>query len=387
MAGASVSAPRVLFYVQHLLGIGHLARASRIADAMAEDGFAVTLVTGGAPVPGFPPGTIRHEALPPVVASDAGFSGLARPDGAAADDAFLASRRDRLLALFRQLKPDVLVVEAFPFGRRQMRFELLPLLEAAAASTPRPLVVSSVRDILQERPKPGRNEESAALIERFFDLVMVHGDPAFATLEDSFPLADRIAGRVAYTGLVAGAPVAPSAERFQVLISAGGGAAGRALVTAAVGAARNANPKFRWGLIAGPNLPDDDYATALAQAPSQLDIFRFREDFRSLLASADLSVSQAGYNTVCDLLQAGCRSILVPFEAGGETEQTARAMRLQSLGLARLLPENRLGPQGLRAAIEAALTAPRPMANSLNLDGARGAARLLHDRLRRGRSA
>ena len=54
MAERTVSGPRILFYVQHLLGIGHLARASRVAGALAEDGFAVTVVTGGTPVPGFP---------------------------------------------------------------------------------------------------------------------------------------------------------------------------------------------------------------------------------------------------------------------------------------------------------------------------------------------
>ena len=40
---------------------------------------------------------------------------------------------------------------------------------------------------------------------------------------------------------------------------------------------------------------------------------------------AGLSISQSGYNTVCDVLQAGCRAIYVPFAAGGETEQTVRA--------------------------------------------------------------
>ena len=39
-----MTGPRVFFYVQHLLGIGHLARASRIAAALAEDGFDVTVV-------------------------------------------------------------------------------------------------------------------------------------------------------------------------------------------------------------------------------------------------------------------------------------------------------------------------------------------------------
>ena len=65
-----------------------------------------------------------------------------------------------------------------------------------------------------------------------------------------------------------------------------------------------------------------------------MQVFRFRSDFASLLNGAALSVSQAGYNTVCDILRAGCRSLLVPFSAGGETEQSVRAERLARLGLA-----------------------------------------------------
>ena len=44
--------PRVFFYVQHLLGIGHLARASRVANALAEDGFAVSV--NGDPIADLP---------------------------------------------------------------------------------------------------------------------------------------------------------------------------------------------------------------------------------------------------------------------------------------------------------------------------------------------
>ena len=95
----------------------------------------------------------------------------------------------------------------------------------------------------------------------------------------------------------------------------------------------------------------------LREAPPGLRLFRFREDFPSLLAGAELSVSQAGYNTVCDILRAGCRSLLVPFSAGGETEQTARAERLARLGLATSLPETGLTGELLCAAITKALAA------------------------------
>ncbi|MGO7443038.1 glycosyl transferase, partial [Rhizobium ruizarguesonis] len=49
-----MTAPRIFFSVQHLLGIGHIARASRIANALVTDSFDVTVVTGGLPVTGFP---------------------------------------------------------------------------------------------------------------------------------------------------------------------------------------------------------------------------------------------------------------------------------------------------------------------------------------------
>ena len=94
MTEGRTAAPRAFFYVQHLLGIGHLARASRIARALAEDGFDVTVVTGGTPVAGFPGPLVHHVALPPITAGDAGFSGLADIDGNPVDDAFKDNRRD-----------------------------------------------------------------------------------------------------------------------------------------------------------------------------------------------------------------------------------------------------------------------------------------------------
>jgi predicted glycosyltransferase len=369
--------PCILFYVQHLLGIGHLARASRVASALAEDGFAVTVVTGGTPVAGFPGPVVTHVVLPAVTYGDQGFSGLADPDGNPVDDAFKARRRDMLLSLFAQTRPDIVIIEAFPFGRRQMRFELLPLLDAIASASPKPRLVTSVRDILQERVKPGRNEESAELVVQYFDLVMVHGDPGFARLDETFPLAAGFSEKIAYTGLVAGPEPEPAAENFDVLISAGGGAAGGELARAAVKAAKLLPGSGRWGLITGPNLPQAEFDAIIAAAPESVEIFRFRKDFASLLGGARLSVSQAGYNTVCDILRAGCRSLLVPFAAGGETEQEVRAERLERLGLASTVSESGLTPELLAGAIEAALARPRPPRHALDLDGARKSAQVL----------
>lgn len=357
-------ARRVLFHVQHLLGVGHLARASRIARAVQAAGMEITLVTGGMPVPGFPGAGLDAVQLPPVAAGG-GFAGLLGPDGAPVSQGFLDARREMLLGLFHRLSPDVVMTEAFPFGRRQMRFELQPLLEAAKG---RARVVCSVRDILQARTKPGRDQETAETVLAHYDRVLVHGDPAFAALADTFPLAARIADRVIHTGIVAPEPPEPSPERFDVVVSAGGGAVGRALVQAALAAARMR--PGRWLVLTGPNMADE--ALAGVQAPG-VQVERFRKDFAALLAAAKVSVSQAGYNTVADLLVAGTRAVLVPFAADGETEQAERARRLAAMGRAVVLAEGDLTAQALLGAIETALRGPDPAGMPRPLTG--GAAR------------
>jgi predicted glycosyltransferase len=377
MAEANMTAPRVFFYVQHLLGIGHIARASRIANALADDGFDVTVVTGGLPVPGFPGDGIKTVALPPVVASNAGFSGLAEANGIAAGEDFLNRRRDLLLSAFYDARPDLVMIEAFPFGRRQMRFELLPLLDAIKNADPRPKLLSSVRDILQENRKPGRDAETAALVQDHFDAVLVHGDPAFVRLEDTFPLTPDIASNIIYTGMVAPSPAPEPSDIYDIIASAGGGAVGMDLLVAAGQAASILPPDLRWLLISGPNLPERDFAALAADTPPNVTLVRFRKDFPSLLRGARVSISQAGYNTVGDLLKTDCRPILIPFVAGGETEQTVRAERLKALGLADILPEKELTPGLVAAAVRTALDAPaRPLA-ALDLDGANKTAAII----------
>ena len=44
--------PRLLIYVQNLLGIGHLRRAAGVSRAAVDKGFDVTFVSGGMPING-----------------------------------------------------------------------------------------------------------------------------------------------------------------------------------------------------------------------------------------------------------------------------------------------------------------------------------------------
>ena len=370
---------RVFIWVQHLLGIGHLMRAAHIARFLAAHGWHVDLVSGGPPVENLDIGMARLHQLPAVRASDPAFSDIVDDAQRPLTDEFKQARRDLLLRLFVETDPDILVFEHFPFGRNQLRFELDTLLAAAAQSSVRPVIVSSVRDILVAR-RPLREAETVATVERCFDAVLVHGDPALVPLEASFEAAPRIARKVLYTGYVGGIgrgtdPPAGEGEN-EVIVSAGGGAVGNRLAEVAVEAATSMPHVRRWRILVGGNAGPRLMRKLLGRAPGWVTVEPSRADFRGLLKRSAVSVSQAGYNTVVDVLAAGARAILVPFETERETEQGLRAERLSRRGLARVLPESALNPDRLAAFVAESLALPRP-APRVKLDGEAETARIL----------
>src|SRR5215207_5094931 len=139
MADRSMRPLRVLLYVQHLLGIGHLVRASRIASALKGAGFDIAMVIGGVPVSGFPYDDIEVIALPPLKTAP-GFSALLDAQDRPPSEEAKEHRRSRLLSAIRSFRPQIVITEAFPFGRRQMRFEIMPMIELAHQLQPRPLI-------------------------------------------------------------------------------------------------------------------------------------------------------------------------------------------------------------------------------------------------------
>jgi predicted glycosyltransferase len=380
----------VLFHVQHLLGIGHLQRALRLVAALADSGLRVVLVSGGGPLAATVPATVDIVQLPAIRARGSDFRDLVNADGRPVDDTLRALRRQKLLDVFAATRPDAVVIEAFPFGRRAFRFELDPLIAAARSREPRARVLCSVRDIVVA-PEEVRRREIVARVRADFDAVLVHGDPAFIPLEASFPEARQLADRLVYTGYV-GAAEAPDragdkcrdGRGGEVLVSAGGGAVGGALLAAALAARRQGClAGLDWRLLAGPNLAAAEFAALAQRLPERVALERYRADFPDLLRGCRVSISQAGYNTVLDLLAAGAAAVLVPFAAGRETEQLLRAERLAAKGVVEIVAERDLSPDRLALAIERAIAAG-PARLSVDIGGARRSARLVARLIRLG---
>jgi predicted glycosyltransferase len=381
----------VLFYVQHLLGIGHLRRALRLVEALSGGGFRVTLVSGGEPLPGGTAATADIVQLPPIRTRGTDFKDLVDAADRPIDDALRAARRRALLDAFAYVRPDAVVFEAFPFGRRAFRFEIDPLIAAARSRHPRALIVCSLRDIVVAPEEPQRRQEIVARVCADFDAVLVHGDPAFIPLEASFPAASQIADRLIYTGYV-GTGAAPTgtdreidgANRGDVLVSAGGGAVGGTLLATALETRRRGClADLRWRLLAGPNLPPAEFAALGGRLPDRVVLERYRADFLDLLRRCRVSISQAGYNTVLDILAARAAAVVVPFAAGHETEQRLRAERLAARGVVEMVAEGDLSAARLAEAIGRAI-ATRPVEVSVDTGGARRTAQLLAAMIRDG---
>lgn len=378
---------RLLFYCQHVLGMGHFIRSTEIARGLTN--FEVTFLNGGGIVPGFDlPAAVEVINLPPIK-SDAEFRAL-ESSGEQSLDEVKAIRAERILAEYDRIQPDVLVIELFPFGRLKFAFELIPLLERCKAYG-QTKVVCSLRDILVAKRKQRQFEEQACrIVNQYFDLLLVHSDPRVQRLEETFSAVDRIERPIHYTGFVTQKMVEDSApvdemlmtgDETKILVSIGGGRVGSELIDCAIEASKLLTETLphRMLIFGGPYLPDTEFhrlRRKVADSPN-IRLEPYTTSFLSHLKRSDLSISMAGYNTCMNILAAGARAIVYPFTGGDNQEQTIRAEKLCGLGLVEVIQGQELIPENLAEKMALALGKPKPQTAFLDLDGVEKTAAVL----------
>ncbi len=363
---------RVLIYCRHTIGIGHLVRSLSIAEELAQR-FDVLMALGGERVEGLTlPARIRYFELPAAA-------------GVSERLALGEELGNPLLAAAKMWRPDVILTELYPFGRKSFDAELLPMLRWAKAQPDKPLVASSVRDILVHRANAESFEQRVVgIIGSYFDLVLVHGDERFVPLDLTFSRVRDLACPVRYTGYVTRAKryKAPSAVEPRIVVSNGGGRCvpGQQLLRASVAAALQYPDRlpYTFEIYTGPLAPDDVYShlCALTAGAPNIRVARFTPDLGARLRGATLAISMGGYNTVLDLLGAKIPALIYPEYGNGDTEQEVRAERLEKLGAASVLSGEDLQPERLTEAIESVVQR-KPAAIEIDLNGARNTKRIL----------
>ena len=371
---------RILVYCQHVLGIGHLVRTFEILKALKEH--QITLLLGGAEITLAPPGNVTIVQLPPLM-MDSTFSTLSTPTGKPLEE--IKKQRQKIISgCLREVQPDILLIELYPFGRNGFHFEIEPLLKQAKLETPSCLIASSVRDILVERDNRLKFERRA--VERlnlFFDLLLIHSDPAVIRLNETFSRIADLKIQTVYTGYVHRQPkLNDRVQKKQedpplIIASAGGGSVGYALLKATLKAHTLLTSQYPCilHLYTGPYLEQEKQKELSRLAGNHARIATFCDDLPAALRQAALSVSMGGYNTTMDVVVAGCPALIYPFNQNHE--QRLRAERLRHYVPITVLEAKDLLPSVLAQHMYKALYKPSAPSQQIAMDGAKKTAQTL----------
>ena len=375
---------KILFYCQHVLGMGHFFRSLEIIRAFAAH--EVILVSGGPPVDIPLPPHVREIRLPGL-AMDQDFSSLFALEKGRNVEEIKQERIGILAQTFAHEQPDLFLVELYPFGRKAFRFELDSILEGVRKGDLPPCkVVCSLRDILVEKKDPKAYESRVTeILNTYFHGLAIHSDPALVRLDNTFQAMEKIRIPVRYTGFVTPMPLPGSGaalrkslgiepDRKLIVASAGGGKVGLPLLDPVIKAFQDkAPPDWRLQVFTGPFLDEKAYERLAAHSCKNLVVERFSQDFLTWLDAADLSISMAGYNTCMNLLAAQVPALVLPFAQN--REQLMRARKLEALGALKMLYKSNLDPERLISLMADTLEKGRTPTVAVNLYGANDTAR------------
>jgi predicted glycosyltransferase len=387
---------RFLLYSQSLTGTGHFVKTHEIARALAPD-HDVHFVDGGRPFPRpKSPGSLTFLSIPRIYRRAGRLASL--DPGETIDDV-MARRGRALLDGVERLRPDVLLIDQFPFFKWDLRDEIFSLIERARAGHRQLKVVCSTWELPRGTGLDPSAPPPRLVLDAFrthFDGLLIHADPRLVSLADYVPWAREIPVPIEYSGYVsekleaAGDPGEhPAGRDGGLVIVSTGGASLPSLLRHSIEAWQHLGAEGATGdrtmVIFLPPFPQHSDLDQLPPLPrdGRIRLEPFSHDFLRWMAAAEVSISQAGYNTCTNVLETRVRAILVPNPA--TLDQVIRARRMAQLGLARTLDVQDLDSDRLAATILDALAAPRPV-HDLDLQGAERTRALLEKMVEGGGS-
>ena len=204
---------KIVLYCQHVLGIGHFFRSMELCRALS--GHEVIFLAGGARVAAPMPDHVRMVTLPGLM-MDSGFKRMYATDPLKTVDQVKAARKKFLWEVMAKERPDVLIVELYPFGRKAFRFELDPLLTGIRdGRLPSCRVICSLRDILVEKTDVDAYEHRVVkTLNHGFDALWIHADPRLVRLDETFSRVKAISVPVVYTGFITPKPPPDARSRI-----------------------------------------------------------------------------------------------------------------------------------------------------------------------------
>jgi predicted glycosyltransferase len=357
---------RALVYSHDTFGLGNIRRMLTVAEQLLarDPQLSVLLVTGSPVAHAFRlPPRLDYIKMPCLTRTDRERY-AAKYLGTDLDEV-IALRSALLLETVRNYKPDLLLVDKKPAG---IRNELRPTLEYLRQRSPSTRNVLVLRDILdspQATRQTWEQDGYYSAIQAFYDSVLILGAPQVFDTAREYAFPQAVRDKVCYGGYLrrplgrkSRAEVRQSLALRDgqplVLVTAGGGEDGFQVLDTYMAALHQAHSEMQAHslVLAGPELPTAQRASlrsAAARVPN-LTLVDFLDDMMGSIGASDVVVSMGGYNTVCEILSAERRAIVVPRVRPVE-EQWIRAERMARLGLFEVIHPDHLTPATLTQAV------------------------------------
>jgi len=310
---------KIVLYYHHFGGYGHGMRIYSICKALKSIGkYKILVINSGVPQPEL---NIKYYAkvynLPPVKAADSLFSGLS--SGLDIEKTF--QRRKLILnMIMSKFKPNLAIIEHFPFGRLSLKNEIIEFIHQLKQKDCR--IYSSVRDLILSKGAKEYFDQ--------FNGIFIHEDPEFG-YSDEAPKNSFFTGRVHPYDLITPPKennlkrkLDPKSKKL-IIASIGGGLDGHELLTKLINVKIKLDKKCPSLLMifTGNTFPDDKYLELENNLPADCKLIRFDSNLMDYVHTADLFISMAGYNSLNSHLLTDTPSMLFPRLS--DQEQSIRA--------------------------------------------------------------
>lgn len=366
--------PKILFYSHDTYGLGNIRRTLLLSQALASEypRAAMLVVTGSPMIQAFRiPSNLDYVKLPC----------LDRTDADCYEPTFLAAQRSEVERIRRAIlvktvvgfKPDLIIVDKRPGG---IAGELLNALRVLRRRRWPTRIVLGMRDILDEPERTRislRRDRDLATIARYYDEVWIYGEHSIFNPIVEYAFSEEIARKTCFCGyLRRSAPVTKRADGPpRALVTTGGGGDGAPLIEMYLEglSALPRSVQLQTTVVFGPQVDSRARGAILLRfgAIADVEFVDFEPDLASRYQRADVVVSMAGYNTVCELLSFRRPAVLVP-RAHPVGEQLLRARLFAARGYFDYLEPDEAAPDLLIAKVLKALERP-PAVASIDLDG------------------
>jgi predicted glycosyltransferase len=336
-----MSLPKVIIHCQYVYGLGHLVRALHLAKGLARH-FDVYFLNGGEVVKNFDvDDSIQFIQLQAIYKKEDNLGLTSVSDELTLSECF-ELRDQAILGTVREVKPDVVITEHFPFGFLFEK-EAIKLIDYAKKENANVKIVCSVRDVIESSKGSQNDQKTINILNERYDLLLIHGDENLISVASSFPLVKDIKTKLVYTGYVIDESLKSKEKRLKnILVSVAGGRVGSELLDAVIKAFGMIKERTDYNMVVFNGAFNTEVETILKD--DRIKCFDFdRKEFLKQLSLSDISISLGGYNSMIESLYAGNKVVIYNREfLGGNEEQDIRISTFEDLGLIDVITLNHL---------------------------------------------